>query len=319
MRPIFTASASERVIACPASAALPAAFESSPDADAGTAAHAAIEADIGAYPAILALGDGPPAVEAAFAYDPDADAAAAIGGEGRDYASDGIAGRMDLHWPGVVIDLKTGAQRPGAARDHAQLRTYALMLARTHGLATVDGAIAWVRDGRVEIDRVTFDAFALDDHAAALQRAARRVREARALVAAGGIPDVSPGDHCQWCPALRAGCPAYTALARAASSDLATIAGRLDALSDEDAGAAWLRVAQIKKVLEIVEGSLRARAEQSPIPLGGGKVLKAVPWSRWEKSDAAKGEIKALEDDLRARGEITQISASQVRAVKERS
>ena len=89
----------------------------------------------------------------------------------------------------LVVDWKTGA----LIHDHgAQLRTNALAAALAHGATEARALAVYLSpDGAFEGERIVMDAFALDDHAAALRDLMRRLPTADAVA----------GEHCtrEWC------------------------------------------------------------------------------------------------------------------------
>ena len=160
-----------------------------------------------------------------------------------------------------------------------------------------------------------------DAQIAALDEVFDRFRNLKARIEGhreGTIPELVAGGHCTYCPALR-WCPAQSAIVRqVAGFDLTTIDQAIAALSDTEAGELWERANLVEKIADAAKGALRARATQSPIPLPGGKELRAVKWSQTVKSPVAKAEFEALTADLSKRGEITKQPTTQVRAVAAR-
>jgi len=317
-RYMFSASETDRVFACPASAVLPHVFEESPHARLGTILHAYLEAvardgrdrALDAVPdehrdaaAALTL-DGLPldsagwVAELAVAWDWTTDTARELGrGVGRAYETvlhteiPGTADVVGLASDAVVVlDYKTGYGSLPPAGASGQLRTLALALCRLYGR---DRAIVgYLRPGRDGVpawcDRAELDALDIDGHGIAVKRHVADLFEAAEH---GDGPDGdSPGRfvptvlgrHCRYCPALRV-CPGQVGLLRGALSGDAVdslVALRGGPIFVPDAAAAFERIGQIRKALTLVEEAIFAVARQTPIPLSDGRVLGEVVTTR---------------------------------------
>jgi hypothetical protein len=116
----------------------------------------------------------------------------------------GVAGRIDLLLggppsgrPAVVVEVKAGRWHDGMRADG---HLYALMVALRDGEVPAT-AVTIVSDGTTHVEPI---------RPALLQHAAERLDEAMgvaARLAAGELPAMSPGVHCQHCP-VRPDCPA---------------------------------------------------------------------------------------------------------------
>lgn len=233
----------------------------------------------------------------------------------RGYPSDGLLhGTADLLGVTgsrvVVLDVKRFGAKV-AARQSAQLALLALAAARVTGADEAEvgmlqpGSRGWI------VDRHHLDALDLEEWADRFRNLKARIDGHRE----GTIPELVAGGHCTYCPALR-WCPAQSAIVRqVAGFDLTTMDEMIGALSDTEAGELWERANLVEKIAEAAKGALRARATQAPIPLPGGKELRAVKWSQTVKSPVAKVELEKLTEDLVKRGEITKQPTTQVRAV----
>lgn len=307
----ISASKLELLERCPAAGALPVVWEESTDAQlAGTARHRYLQRarEVGPAEALaeipldapwrgqceaIPLDEVPDGEhELAYAYDVEADTARCLGPWlDRAYATTDaeVSGTLDLQVPGApwqVVDFK-GAGEVTAARDNLQLGFYALAVARVHGLDEVDVAIGYVgHHGGFFWDRARLSAFHLEAVAERVRAVVAAVRRAAAVLAAGGTPDLATGLHCQRCPAMRM-CPAHVTLVRALVAAPPSVDG-LPMLSDEDAGAAWVRVELYEDLLKLVKASLRARAELSGLPLPGGERLVPVLVPRRKVTDLDK-------------------------------
>jgi hypothetical protein len=249
----WTFSAADRVLACPASVALPQVRrEASEHAAHGTAVHAYLrdsvvdgcEAALRRVPLdaphrsvcealdVARIIDeliGEPGheywleAELAVAYDTRAGRARKLGVDlGRRYPQLGdteVAGSLDLvielqtSDEIIVVDWKTGHNPPSAERS-GQLLLAALACRDIYLASTVHVAIVHIDDnGRYTIDRAEYDDDALDDAAHDVRSAVRAMAAARLEVEAGRVPSVAMGPHCRYCPAMHA-CPGQGGIVR---------------------------------------------------------------------------------------------------------
>lgn len=301
-----TASKLELCERCPAAAALPAVWAPSTDDQlAGTARHRYLErAPVVGRDAALAEIDEQwrsqcesidvdevpvGTAEIAQAYDVATDKARVLGqwiGRAYDVSATEISGTADLicepageHGRWLVVDWK-GEEEVEAAATNPQLGFGALCVARVHDIDEVDVAVGYIgHTGSIRWDRATLGPFELEAMAARLRAVHARVEAARALVAAGRTPDVATGLHCRRCPAMAA-CPAMTALVRELDTDAQASTDEtvtaLARLSDERAGAAWVRVKLLGELVDAMKRSLSARAETRGLPLPDGTRLMPV-------------------------------------------
>jgi hypothetical protein len=338
-----TASALDRAEACPGSMALPRVNVTSADSGTGTVVHhfALVRSrEVGREAALAEITDRRDR-DRCLALDlsgiPEgAQAEVALGwnhrtGEGRilgvnigrSYPAlgpDWFVGTIDLFGRTdravVVQDIKTGETKVSAA-ESMQLGFAALVGSVVTGLDEAEVAMLYAgHDGRLFHDRARLDALDLGRVAGRLRGIARAEAEAVEAVAAGRLPVLHDGPWCSLCPSQRF-CPAQAAMVRTAAGwGVEQVGERMLALSDEEAGRAWEVLAVAEKVVEAGRKVLRQRAKQSPIPLPSGKVLAEVPWgTREEWSGPAMQMAAALKEELRAKGEISEVPATQVRAV----
>lgn len=307
--PLFSASAAERAIACPASAALPRVNTTSAAAKRGTHIHdylRAIAENVNPTIALervpeeyrdtcnkihvnKAIGDlGAVSVEAAFALHVQTRAARKLGVNlGRTYSVDlyEVAGTIDVIGTDmserpVVLDWKTG-QSVTPCKDNAQMLFAAVCAANHFGSDDVEARVAYVReDGYVHIDSHVFERFDLEDFVDRLAMAHTSALEALATIEQGGVPDVSPGAWCDYCPAMHS-CPAHVTLVRAAASELDTIATRIAALTPEEGGKAWSLNKRIRTLSDTIDENLRKLAKKTPLPIGDThEVREGAPQTR---------------------------------------
>lgn len=239
---MITASALPRIVACPASAALPHAVEpQSQYAARGTAIHAYLAEylrtrDLAA--AEVAALDYPDHYESCTLI--DMSAIPAWSNVLVEHHIDGaIPGTLDVlvlddaPANALVVDWKTGHEI-NRERYRAQLEHYALLAAREQRLLGVEACLAWIRpDGAIAWDRWDVD---LDAAAERERVVLAAVSEARALVERWQTPQTAVGEHCAYCPAWRY-CPAQRALLDLLSSGTDDLAALYDAAKSAERAA----------------------------------------------------------------------------------
>ena len=95
----------------------------------------------------------------------------------------------------------------------------------------------------------------------------------------------------------------------------------MQAMTPEQLGQAYSKLAQIKPLVERIDDAIKAVARQHPIPLGNGKELREIHFERSAFSRASAISMlreKGASDDEIASLE-TAVPQSQVRALKVRS
>lgn len=220
----------------------------------------------------------------AHAWDPATDTATTVGAvTHRAYAdADGLVGTLDwlvTHADGsvTVLDFK-GQRRNAPAREHLQLALYGLQVARTRGLDAVHVALCYLdEEGTHAWDRATLDGWDLDAAAARLRGIHAAVVAARA--ATWETLPTRVGEHCGDCTCVRV-CPAMVTLVRELVANGAPTPERLALLSDDDAGAAWVRLDALDTALAAARRALRARAEMAGLPLPDGQRLVPTEMTR---------------------------------------
>lgn len=300
---MITASALERVLACPGSLALPHVSSTSPAADRGTAGHAFLAAagKLGREAALEAVPeehrplceaidlDRLPVnllTEATYAWSPATGAARFLGVDlGRDYSGvqpGEMAGTADVVGVdpegrrALVADYKLGFTDVTPAARNPQLTFLALCVSLVYGLDEVHVEIIRIRpDGTPWRDRAALDVLELAAFAARLRLLPDRVELAKTMVASGWPPSVAEGPHCRWCPAFAA-CPAKGRLAvQVAEGRLLDGPEALLPLTPERAGLAWDRLKAARQLLAHVERAVMATLEEAGgvLPLPGGRQL----------------------------------------------
>lgn len=276
-----SASAVERLLACPGSAHLPQHEYHSAHAEAGDDRHEDAE-----VAALLGVEDELPwqvrkllepgdvfAAECAMAYDVSDDTARALGHiQWRNYQDLGpfeIPMTIDLVIYGerrvIVIDYK-GFEEVTSAAENAQLATGALAVARASGRDEITVAIVYLGASWRPADVATLSVFELDLHAARL----------RAMMTSSDR-SLRPGKHCKYCHAFLS-CPEQKKLAEQASGG--EVAMRVEAMipfaRDDDAADAYDLLQRIKVVVARISAALYARAAERPIPLRNGHMFGKV-------------------------------------------
>lgn len=276
----WSASSIPRLLQCATSAVLPQHDHSTAATEAGRDYHAEQEAaiDVGDEDAIhqfvqsLVREGDETFTELAFAYNPETDTARELGRISRDeYAKlvrdDELPGKSDLIIKGngrvIVVDYK-GLGAVDDADRNAQTATYALMVARAWGFDEVDVAIvyraAWRRPSYA-----TLNALDLAAHGDRLRRLRNDIEAARVT------PQLflNDGSHCRYCPSFLTGCPRVESLQRRVANQDAPV----PFADDDEAARALDLLSRIKMLAGRIEGALKARAAERPIPLPDGRVF----------------------------------------------
>jgi hypothetical protein len=323
----WTFSGTDRVLACPASAALPQAhsLDSSEDAEWGTGVHKylrdcaviGVEAARKALPkraawrsTCLALdptslwGNARHKAEWTVAYNVQTGAVNDLGTDlGRAYPefdAEWLIGTLDLFvfsTHAKVYDYKTG-HHPPRAFESGQLMLAALAMVEHFDLTMVTVGIVQIHeDGSRSVDQHTYEAWDLDDAREQVRAVWHKVQAARKVVVAGQVPDVTTGAHCRYCPAIHA-CPANVALVgdlvRAAEHTPETY--RWDLLKGADAGKAWEQLQRAKRLLDEIERALKARCDHDgglPLP-DGSRVQPQTVMRESIDADQALGVLAEL-------------------------
>lgn len=294
----LSASSLERVEACPASTALPAAQYSGIAAETGTENHRVIEDVInaGGVPEKLRhlwedpeTGSPPRAVHTEIAYVVDVSTRKVrrLGKlkSHRDYGKLGgteIATTLDVeivHDNAVnVIDWKS-RERTTPAERNVQIATQVCAV-ETHYGKPVHAGLVYLDDWYADMA-----SFSIFDSGERWSRLAR-------IVAASGSGSPKMGSHCKYCPAM-VSCPAH----RATLAAMLDVGVAVEQMTPELVGEAWTKLKAIESMAERVDFAIRERARREPIPLPNGKHLRLVESSRTSQ------DAKAMAERLRALGE----------------
>lgn len=320
---MITASAMERVAACPASAVLPQADSTTVFATRGTVIHqflatakghgrdqalanvpddcrAVCEAiDLDTLPVVLMP-------EASYIYDTATGKARFLGANiGRRYGKlspTEVAGTADVvgvdGTRGYVADWFTGF---GEMRKGAQLRFLALCLARVFDLDEVTIEAIQIRaDGSTWRDTAVLDALELDIIAREVADTVAAVAAVRKVLELGGTPNVSEGDHCRYCKAWTF-CPAKTRLLAVAASGADVTAPFLQGgLTRDMVGPAWLLAEQLDSLAKELKRRVHGAVEEfGEVPTPRGTVLKKVitPGNEKLDGDVVWSVVRALAGD----------------------
>jgi hypothetical protein len=284
-----TGSSLERAYHCAAGFALPRGGRTTEASAHGTSNHEGIVRAIrsGLLTAVpecvrtLAEGAERIELEVAYAIDAAARTARCIGHDvGRAYGAlgrDEIALTVDAvfyYRDGsiCVADWKS-RKRVTFAQENWQIRTGCLAVLTISGEPAVDGALGYLDNG--ELDPATFDVFDAETLWGELAAMLRRVREARATLAAGLALDVHAGPWCEYCPAM-AYCSEHTRLARAMLGELEQLDEGVTALTADALGRAWEKTQRIAAILDRIQEGIKARAKHEVIPLPNGKRLALI-------------------------------------------
>lgn len=299
---VTTGSAIERVWHCRQSIALPHANHETKWSERGTVLHQFLE-DVAAHGSDEALELVPSeyrataraldlselgdqldlAAEVAIAYDCTTDTARELGrGAGRcydDVTEDEIPCTLDVigsrqlpdgRLRGLVVDWKFGWKTRKRVDTHWQLNFGALAAARAFGFDIVEiQLIHPLEDAPPIIQRALMTAWDLDRIAGEIRQLHAEALAARAEMAAGVMPKTwNTGPWCDNCPS-KMFCPAQQALLRSVmAGDEFDQVLRVRPMEPEVAAQAWHRLQAAKKMLAMLEGTIRGMASQSPIYLG---------------------------------------------------
>lgn len=291
-----TASDLPRLLACPGSAALPQARSASKWSEEGDERHAArelaaLEGRHGDLPEVVQKYLAAPDVlhilpEYAVAYDWVSGRGRTLGsGIRRMYgqlAETEVAGTIDLLIVGrgwvLVVDYK--GHRPGDVE--AQLLLGAAAAASIYGGEV--GTLVVPESGKPTHTMV--DWAELEVFRQRLVRLYQDVAQARAVVAEGRIPSTNEGDHCRYCPAVDH-CPAkHALLKRMLRGDELTTVEMMAPLDAATAPTAYQMLRSMEAMTKRVRAHVYAYAEESPIPLGDGRVFGYRPTKGSDELDA---------------------------------
>jgi hypothetical protein len=319
----WTFSAVDRVLACPASAALPQVhcLESSEAAERGTGIHAYLRdcAVMGVEAARAALPKKAPWRATCLALNPvglwceselvraewtvalnlETGEARSLGCDlGRAYPALGpswLVGTIDLavahRADGAMFlyDYKTGRDAPAAA-DAGQLLAAAVAVARLYpGVPVTVGIVHVAEDGDWMVDEHELAPWDLDAGLEQLRAASRKVEAVRRRLPM--VPDVTTGAHCRYCPAF-ASCPAQTTLAgslvRDAEDRSMATPGNYGLMSAKRAGEIWVNLQRSRRLLDEVEAALKARCDHDgELLLPDGSTVRPISVTR-ESIDAER-------------------------------
>lgn len=297
---MITASALERVEACPASEALPKVTTASEWADRGSRLHRFIAARLANRPIEEAIehveederetargivlsslvGDlETVTTETAYAIDVHERTARFLGRNiDREYEAAALAlgapltpfeicGTIDIEGRsrmGVEVagDCKTGHKPQLPAVDHRQLHFEALARYMVADAPTVNGKIFQIlQGGDVKVDAHLFEPLELDTILDELGDIHSDVGKAREAFQLREDVRVSPGPWCSHCNALPL-CPAQTALARAVTVDAGQTVALLSTMTRDQEWTAIEQMKAGKKVLEAINAIMKTRAGQ---------------------------------------------------------
>lgn len=286
----------DRIVRCPASAALPQIHDANPDdgRERGTAMHRFLERvpEIGREAALAETDEEHRTFcasielatladrmtlsrELALAYNWRSDSARRLLPlEHRAYEVDpsceipltlDLAGAADAAV--YAGDYKSGHGWLPEPAQSMQLGLGALALARLHD--ATDAHVEYIRirdDGEPRRWRASLDIFGLEAAAERVRETMAGVERLRAELAVGATPNVVEGQWCRYCPA-RQHCPAKTALIRRVLSDPQPIP-YLQPLTPESALRVYQLLSPARSALAQAEAALYAYAKVTPIPLG---------------------------------------------------
>lgn len=209
-----------------------------------------------------------------------------------------IAGTIDLMGmtedsEGIAaVDYKCGWARVTRGQENLQLLFAAVCATEVYGRSRAVGAILYPGDDGEDpyFDTGEWDAFDLVDAKERIIAIGRAALEAERLFRDGDPktgevkkPRLVVGRHCRYCPALST-CPAQGALVRRFMATPEETGHDLKRqLADNDTAAlVYRRIIAVEQAISQMKTIIYARASQSPIALGNGRVLGRVESRREE-------------------------------------
>jgi len=265
----LSASSLWRAEKCPASASLPRIQSLTAASERGRELHAEREIN------------DPDGAEVAYAFDVVTGKARELGRNlNRNYPQTrrteivGTTDKVTVEVDRVIVrDYKSGFGFGVAApRENVQLGFYAICAADVNSKSAA----------RVELEFMDQDNRVIGTDLDALDLAAMRERIRAIWNATGGEqPRVVTGDHCTGCPCITR-CPAHLTMAIAFHEGMWPDVMPTDGLTAEKLPQIWEHLKNAKRVVGLVEKTMRAIASQTPIALADGKVLGAHEVERTE-------------------------------------
>ncbi len=196
----------------------------------------------------------------------------------------------------VELDWKSGRFIEGGVENNWQRRLCAAALLLHYDSTEVISKNVYLRDDNTDFaDETVFSIMDIYGFLDEFKGVIDKVLAARRIVAEGGIPDVTIGDHCQYCPAFNH-CPAKTAMVKEfVGGDLTNLKERVLSMTPAQQGFAMTKVKEFMKVGEEVENVLKEAAKRQPLPTPDGKEYRFSTKSRdYFDADAARGLILTL-------------------------
>ena len=175
-----------------------------------------------------------------------------------------------------ILDWKSGF-RAGSAADSWQLKLLALAAVSAFDADGARVGHAYLREDEDEprYELTEYDAVDLALFGEELRELRAALKYVAAEVDGGKVPDVTEGDHCQFCPAFDH-CPAKNRLALSMLGRLQPDQLKVSELVDEDAGRAVFLVRDVNRIAERILDALKDRARQAPFLLPNGKLYTEV-------------------------------------------
>ena len=302
-----TASALERELQCPTSAALsPVILNHGEDAERGHVIHTFCRSVIAGTPRAIALAAVPEGpwretceqidfailcgdiadvrAEVAYRINIETDEVTELGlNLNRRYppraaneidGTNDFEGRRPITNTLVVTDIKTGFHLVTTCKENPQMRFHARALMLRHEVDVVEARIAYIDvGGTIRFDTHVFTRFELDVFNDDLLRRRERIAKANEALKGGGRVEVSTGSWCTYCP-VKVSCPHYTELARAMLGDLRTTHAKWATLTADERAAATMQAYEVRDLAVRIIGTMQDIARTEPIALPGGKELR---------------------------------------------
>lgn len=224
----------------------------------------------------------------------------------------------------VYYDDEKNGTAETTAEESWQLAIGAVMLAKLTGAtAARTGHQELGGDGKWYPDRTEYDELDLVVAEADVRALVDRIVAAQRAYEAGTSPEMHVGPWCGYCGSRRF-CRAQVAQLQIAAEALVEmpsrdlIRERLSILPVEVKGELYEKVEVLLDLLGEVKSVLRDDARVEPLPLAGGKELREVRWGQLVKDAEAQRREQVLDDELRSEGHIYSMPTTQVRPMKAR-
>lgn len=180
----------------------------------------------------------------------------------------------------VAGDHKTGVDM-GPPSSRWQMRFFAIVLWLMNDRpAFVEIRFDYIaEDGSVKIVAERVGVMDIEQWLGELAGLRGRLLAAKAVIEAGGVPNVRSGDWCKFCPTFHQ-CPAKLQFVRQVLPQLTAAAELADMMSPTELGVAWSQYTAFKQLVErigtVIEEAVERPEYVSGLPLPNGNTLRPM-------------------------------------------